>query len=74
MYPKGHLTEGAFPDQLNEFVVLECCRWELIVLLDVRLNELDELISFLKDGFIHLCRSIYVGARPGPCVAHVRGA
>lgn len=45
--PESDLTEGALADQLDELVVLESSRWQLIILLYVRLNELYQSVSLL---------------------------
>jgi hypothetical protein len=47
MYPKSDFTKSTLPNKLDELIVLECSRWQLIILLYVRLNELNKSVSLL---------------------------
>lgn len=52
---ESDFAEGTFSNQFHKFVEVESCWWQLIVLLDVLLDILDELISFLQDGVVDSC-------------------
>ena len=62
VHSESYLAEGSFSYQLHELVEVQGCRRQLIVLLDVRLDVLDEIIAFLEN------RIIYFRSRFGVCV------
>jgi hypothetical protein len=55
-----NLAESTFPDEFHELVILECRGRELVVLLYVRLDELDQSIPLLKDCLVNFCRAINI--------------
>ena len=60
VHAKCHLTECTLPNQLYELIVLKRRGWQLIVLFDVGLYELDQFISLLENSLIYLSGTINV--------------
>ena len=63
MDPESDLSEGAFPDELHEFVVFKSRGRQLVILLDVGFNELYQSIALLQYGLVNLGRPVYVVIR-----------
>lgn len=63
MDPEGDLSEGAFPDELHEFVVFKGRGRQLVVLLDVGFDELYQSIPLLEYSLVDLCCPLYVVIR-----------
>ena len=57
---KGDLAESTLADQFHEFIVLESGGRQLVVLLYVRLNELNQSIPLLEDRLVDLRRAIHL--------------
>ena len=55
MHSEGHLTEGTFANQFHKFVEVQCCRRQLVILLNVLFNVLYQLVPFLEDSVIDFC-------------------
>lgn len=55
---EGDLAEGSFSNQLYELVEIQCCRRQLVVLLDVLLDVLNQVVSLLQDSIVHLGRRL----------------
>ena len=55
VHSESYLSEGSFSDQLHELVEVEGRGRQLVVLLDVRLDVLDEVVAFLENRVIYLC-------------------
>ena len=60
MDTKGYLTKSTLTDKFHKLVEVQCCRRQLIILLDVLFNVLNQLVSLLKDRVIHFCRWLRV--------------
>jgi len=42
-------AEGTLADDFEEFVKLECCRWQFVILGNVILDIADQLVSLLEE-------------------------
>jgi hypothetical protein len=60
MDTKGYLTKSTLSNQFYKLVEVQCCRRQLIILLNVLFNVLNQLVSLLKDRVIHFCRWLRV--------------
>ena len=60
MNTKGYLTKSTLANKFYKFVEVQCCRRQLIILLDVLFNVLNQLVSLLKDRVIDFCRWLRV--------------
>lgn len=53
MDSKGDFAKSSFANQFYELVKVQGRRRELVVLLDILLDVLDQLVSFLEDGVVY---------------------
>lgn len=51
---QGDLSESSFADELHELVEVECGGRQLVLLLNVLLDVLDQVVSFLENCVVHL--------------------
>lgn len=54
MNTKSNFTEGSFSNKFDEFVKVQSCRWELIILFYILFNVLNQLILLMNNGFVYL--------------------
>ena len=55
MDSKGNLSESTLSDQFHKLVEVQCCRRQLIILLDVLFNVLYQLVTLLQNRVIDFC-------------------
>ena len=55
MDTEGYFTESTFSNEFHEFVEVQCCWWQLVVLLDILFYVFYQLVSLLEDCVIDFC-------------------
>ena len=54
--PESNFAKGSFSNELDEFVEVQSCRRQLIVLFYILLNVLDQVVPFLQNSIIYFWR------------------
>lgn len=67
VHTKCDFSKGSLTDKFNEFVEIESCGRQFVVLLDVLLDVFYQVVSLLQD------RVVYLGRWFGRCSVVVRG-
>ena len=52
---ESYFTKCTFSNEFHEFVEVQCCWWQLVILLDILFYVFYQLVSLLKDGVIDFC-------------------
>ena len=64
VYTECHFTKGTLTYKFDESIEIQSCGRQLVVLLDVRFNVADELLTLLDNSVIYLCCALTGGAGP----------
>jgi hypothetical protein len=55
MDSESYFTKSTFSNEFNEFVEVQCCWRQLVILLDILFYVLYQLVSLLEDCVIDFC-------------------